>query len=133
MSYNTSFTGEFKLNQPPTLSQYIQYVKFTKARHDGQESPTPSAKCGVWCDWHLSEEGTTIYAGNDGNSFYGFDEWLAYVIRTFIKPWGLTLNGEVSWQGEESGDLGKLVVIDNVLVVFEAKMTYVERAKQPNQ
>jgi hypothetical protein len=51
-------------------------------------------------------------------------EWLQYVIDKFVKPWGLKLNGEVEWEGEESGDLGKIIVKDNVIKAIEGVITY---------
>ena len=46
------------------------------------------------------------------------------LIEKFLKPWGYTLNGQVEWSGEESGDLGLLVVKDNVVSTRIGKVTY---------
>ncbi len=34
------------------------------------------------------------------------------------------LNGEVEWVGEDPDDRGKIVVKDNVVEVYEARITY---------
>lgn len=127
MSYHTSFTGKFTLNTSPTMGQAAQFKAFTKQRQ------TINNVGGNWCLWALSDDGMSLHADNDGETFHGYEDWLAYVIAHFIKPWGLVLNGEVSWEGEEGGDLGKLVVVDNVVTVFVAEVHYVQRAKQPKQ
>jgi hypothetical protein len=40
---------------------------------------------------------------------------LYYIIHKILIPNGYTLNGEVMWQGEETGDVGKIFVEDNVI------------------
>jgi len=48
-----------------------------------------------------------------GEKFYGWLEWLEYIIRYQLKPWGYLLNGQVSWRGENSGDSGIIYVKNN--------------------
>lgn len=83
----------------------------------------PSTQPGLWCQWVPSEDGTEIkWDGNE--KFYCYTEWLEYIIENFLKPWGLTLNGEVTWEGEESDDLGKIIVSDNKIQVQEGSVHY---------
>ncbi|NMO22172.1 HEAT repeat domain-containing protein [Pyxidicoccus fallax] len=49
--------------------------------------------------------------------FPHFDDWLRLLIERFLAPWGYTLNGRVTWQGEDEEDRGALIVTDNVLTV----------------
>jgi hypothetical protein len=46
------------------------------------------------------------------------------MIKHFFKPWGITLDGEIEWQGEDRSDMGKIVVEDNDVTVLEGKITY---------
>lgn len=46
-------------------------------------------------------------------------EWLEYLIQHFIAPWGYKLNGAVVWHGEDSDDIGRIVVTDNVVRVLD--------------
>lgn len=39
-------------------------------------------------------------------------------------PNGLVIDEEVSWSGEESGDLGKVVVRNNKITVYYAQIIY---------
>ena len=50
---------------------------------------------------------------NGVEKFYDYAEWLDYLIAHFLAPWGYTLDGTVTWQGEELGDVGRLVVTRN--------------------
>jgi hypothetical protein len=72
----------------------------------------PKTQPGLWCQWVPNEAGTEI-EWNGSEKFYNYKEWLEYIISNFLKPWGYTLNGKVEWQGEDSGDIGVLVVNNN--------------------
>ena len=74
----------------------------------------PKTQPGLWCQWVPNEEGTAI-EWNGSEKFYEYTAWLVYLIDNFLKPWGHVLNGRVSWQGEDHGDVGLLVVKDNVV------------------
>ncbi len=130
MSYSITLTGQFNLDRPLTVSQLRALEAFADTRHDWRTDKTVP-QYGYHCLWVATKDGTGIWASNGGESFHAFDDWLKIVIDRFIKPWGLVLNGTVEWKGEEAGDLGKLVVVDNVLTVFVAELTYVKRGKQP--
>lgn len=78
---------------------------------------------GLWLQWVLNEEGTELeWDGNE--KFYNYIEWLQYLIGHFFEPWGIKLNGEIEWTGEDSNDKGKIAVTDNVIEVYEAVFTY---------
>lgn len=74
----------------------------------------PQGQPGLWCQWVPDETGEAILW--DGvEKFYEYVAWLEYLIEHFLKPWGYTLNGEVSWQGEDSDDRGTIYVKDNMV------------------
>lgn len=72
----------------------------------------PTGQPGLWCQWVPSDDGMAI-GWDGGEKFYYYTEWLAYLIDNFLEPWGYTLTGKVTWQGEESGDCGTIHVQDN--------------------
>ena len=81
----------------------------------------PSTQPGLWCQWVIN--------GNElewdgGEKFYNYVEWLEYLIENFFKPWGITINGEVEWSGEERSDIGKIVVTDNKVQALEGRIEY---------
>lgn len=65
----------------------------------------PKSQPGLWCQWTPSDDGTAI-EWDEGEKFYYYTEWLKYIVDHFLKPWGRELNGEVSWSGEDSDDIG---------------------------
>lgn len=83
----------------------------------------PVGQPGLWCQWQSNEDGTAI-EWDGGEKFYYYTEWLEYIIENFLYPWGYVLNGEVQWQGEESDDMGKLVVKNNEVSEKRAVITY---------
>lgn len=72
----------------------------------------PEGQPGLWCKWVPNDTGE--YIGWDGcEKFYDEIVWLNYIIKNFLKPWKLKLNGVVRYQGERNDDFGSIVVIDN--------------------
>jgi len=72
----------------------------------------PRTQPGLWCQWKLQEDNQTIkWDGNE--KFYGYIEWLKYIIDKILAPKGYIVNGEVEWNGEEQGDTGKVIVVNN--------------------
>ena len=83
----------------------------------------PADQPGLWCQWVPNANGDAIEW--DGvEKFYDYVEWLEYIIGHFLAPWGYKLNGEVEWEGEESGDVGKIVVIDNDVSTMRGRVVY---------
>ena len=77
---------------------------------------------GLWCQWVINDDNELEWDG--GEKFYEYTAWLKYLIKHFFGPWGVILNGEITWKGEDSDDLGKIVVTDNVVVEREGRITY---------
>lgn len=71
----------------------------------------PGGGCpGLWCQWIVYED---MLMWDGGEKFYEYEEWLKYLIDNFIEPSGYLLNGEVEWRGEDSDDIGTIVVVNN--------------------
>lgn len=83
----------------------------------------PTGQPGLWCQWVPNADGTEI-EWDGGEKFYEYTAWLQYLILNFLKPWGYGLDGEVTWQGEDSSDMGKLVVKRNIVRELRAEITY---------
>ena len=67
----------------------------------------------LWCQWVLSDDGTNL-AWDENEKFYNYVEWLDYIINIFNK-WNIIINGEVSFQGQERRDKGKIKVKNNII------------------
>ena len=77
---------------------------------------------GLWCQWRLDDETTLSWDGSE--KFYNYIEWLQYLIAHFFEPWGIKLNGECFWQGEDNSDMGKIEITDNVINIYETEVEY---------
>lgn len=83
----------------------------------------PKGQPSLWCQWEPNEEGTAIQ-WDGSEKFYNYVEWIAYLIKHFLEPWGYTVNGQVQWQGEESTDMGEITINDNKVSVGEGEVIY---------
>lgn len=84
---------------------------------------SPEGQPGLWCQWIANDEGTEL-VWDEGEKFYNYVEWLDYLIETFLKLWGYTLNGEVQWYGQDREDIGKIEVTDNAVKTKAGIITY---------
>jgi hypothetical protein len=146
MGYTTDFSGRFQLDKPlaPKMLNFLKLFSETRRMKRnvdeafgidgeffvfgtgsyGQDqddniidfNQQPSTQPSLWCQWVPTDDCTGIeWDGNE--KFYSYNEWLFYLINKVLTPNGYTLNGVVKWQGEELGDVGKIVVIDNVITI----------------
>jgi hypothetical protein len=146
MGYTTDFSGRFELDKPlaPKMKKFLTLLNETRRMkrnvdeafgiegeffvfgtgNYGQDQDNsivdynqqPSTQASLWCQWVPNEDGTAI-EWDGGEKFYAYSEWLFYLINKILAPNGYTLNGTVIWQGEETGDVGKIHVVDNVVTV----------------
>ena len=116
-----SETRRMARNQPKEFG--IQGEFYVGSHNDGQmgqsdkgnvidHNSPPSTQPGLWCQWTPSEDGTRI-EWDGGEKFYYYTEWLLYLIHKILKPNGYVLEGVVMWNGEETGDVGEIIVEDN--------------------
>ena len=107
MGYTTDFEGAFAFDKPLTAAQVSELNAFNEEDHR-HEPGAPDA----WCQWQPTDDGAAL-VWNEVEKFYGYVEWLSFLIERFFKPWGRTLNGSVDWAGEDSEDQGVIHIKDN--------------------
>lgn len=110
----------------PEAAYFVGGRGFAGQTEDGSvadHNEPPSGQPGLWCHWVPSVDGRHI-EWDGGEKFYDYGPWLEYVVTHFLKPWGRVLNGTVRWSGEDSGDLGSLIVTNNGVVVKPATIHY---------
>lgn len=110
MGYTTDFSGRFVFDQPLTAEQVNELKQFAALDHRGRTVGAP----GYFCQWVPTDDGTAI-EWDEGEKFYDYTEWLAFLIERFFKPWGRTLSGQVEWTGEDPRDQGVIHVRDNMV------------------
>ena len=75
----------------------------------------PIRQPGLWCQWIINGDDELVW--DEGEKFYSYIEWLAYLIDNFFEPLNYVLNGEIEFQGEDMEDFGTIVVTDNYINV----------------
>lgn len=142
MGYTTDFSGSFKLNKPlsPKMKEFL--IKLNETRRMGRRvdskygvegeffvdgsgfmgqgddkniidhNEAPVTQPGLWLKWRPNADGTAI-EWDGAEKFYYYTEWLVYLIHKILAPNGYVLNGSVTWQGEETGDVGEITIKNN--------------------
>lgn len=148
MGYTTDFNGRFELNKElsPKMEQYLKLFNETRRMERntdevfgvqgeffvfgggsfGQDhednivdfNEPPSTQPSLWNQWTPSDDRMGI-EWDGGEKFYNYTEWLVYLIHKILAPNGYVLNGVVEYSGEEVGDVGEIVVVDNRVFVRE--------------
>lgn len=105
MGYTTNFRGRFDLDKPLT-AEHAEYLSRDQIVADA-EAPDG------YFQWVPTKDLRGI-EWDGGEKFYDYILWLRFVARKMTE-WGYRMSGEVWWSGEERSDVGKLVVVDNVV------------------
>jgi len=153
MGYTTEFEGSITIS-PALNQKEIDYINAfsdTRRMHrkngpyfvGGDESDVidynkpARGQPELWCQWVVNEEGTEI--SWDGNEkFYSAKEWMAYIIDHFIgiNPIaqksnrdfdflnGHICNGTIVADGEDSGDIWVINVVDNVVTTKRGAVAF---------
>lgn len=159
MGYTTDFNGQFNLNKQlsPKMQQYLKLLNETRRMKRstdeafgvqgeffvfgggdfGQDhepniidfNNPPSTQPSLWNQWTPTEDGMGIEWDN-GEKFYNYTEWLVYLIHKVLAPNGYVLNGVVQWSGEETGDVGEIIVENNRVYTQEWKGEKIEMTPQ---
>lgn len=75
----------------------------------------PTGQPGLWCQWVVNLDSRNKIGWNESEKFYNYVEWLKYIIHHFLVPWGRALNGEMTWEGEDNNDRGKIIIVNNIV------------------
>jgi hypothetical protein len=88
----------------------------------------PDGQPGLWCNWTATDDGMGL-EWNGTEKFYRYNEWLEYLIANVFRPWGVTLSGEVKWQGEDPDDRGTIYVENNEVEAVEDQIVKGKRKR----
>jgi hypothetical protein len=109
MGYTTDFVGVLKLSRALTIQEAKTLLEINddpNGDHEITERPlngymqwVPTVSlCGI------------VWDGNE--KFYDYISWMKWLCG-WLGHRGVYATGEIAWQGEERGDLGKITVIEN--------------------
>lgn len=118
MSYNTTFEGKFKCTPKCNQSQ-INFINNIN-NFNIKNYNIPNDKC---C-WIINNTGEYLQWNNDKSSIY-YDDWIIYLLKSFFIPNNILLNGIIKWYGDDHFDIGKIIINNNCIDIFDAKITFV--------
>jgi hypothetical protein len=72
----------------------------------------PAEQPYLWCHWTVSDTGADLYVYQTEYD-WTYIQWLSYLIDHFFQPWGVRVEGTVTWSGEDSTDIGKITIENN--------------------
>jgi hypothetical protein len=108
MGYTTEFDGSVSISPPLNRHEIAYLQKFAASRrmdrtrgpyfvggsglfgqgHDPDitdHDQPPAGQPGLWCEWEPTEDGTAI-KWNGWEKFYNSEQWMTYLIDTFLRP-----------------------------------------------
>ncbi len=118
MGYYTYFNGKFTLGTeaPQDVVDHVNQIE------NGQFETTgsPDSHSG----WFMPDASTLMM--RDGGKYYDYTDWLRWLVDIIFKPFELTMVGEIEWDGEEPGDIGKIRIDGYDVTVLQGRVTYTE-------
>jgi hypothetical protein len=117
MGYTTQFDGKVTVTPALSLDEYNKFKELSQRRHDHPAAPS------YYCQWEPSKNGTS-FAWDGNEKFYGSEQWMALIVAALAAA-GHTCNGVINANGEERGDVWRLVVTNNVVTVEQGTVSYV--------
>jgi len=113
---NMANTRRMKRNLPPLYGIEGEFFVMGKGVMGQDNDPTvidgnhpPFTQPGLWLQWIISDDGTRL-EWDEGEKFYAYVEWLAYLYKEILLPLGHTLSGHIKWRGEDFDDMGNVDV-----------------------
>lgn len=110
MGYTTDFTGAVKLGRKLTMAEAKELLEI--AESDKAEQFTGIDAYFQWVPAETLEH--IVWDGNE--KFYKYVEQLQWLCGDWLDQRGITANGTLHWQGEETGDTGTITVAENAVI-----------------
>lgn len=124
MGYTTKFTGAVKLGRKLTMAEAKELLEIA-------ESDKSQESTGIDAYFQWVPAATLEHIVWDGNEkFYSYVEQLQWLCSDWLDQRGITANGILHWQGEETGDTGTISIVGNV-VTAQPDLKSSEKAPLP--
>lgn len=119
MGYTTKFSGQVNLSRKLDLREARLILEYAEdPEHNPPPAETPPKG---YLQWVPSRTLDAI-GWDGGEKFCDYVEWMAWLCAWF-KTGGVACNGTIDWSGEEAGDVGTIVVVDNVVSSSKGKVS----------
>lgn len=112
MGYTTKFIGHIKLSRPLTMQEAKQLLEFNEDPDLIKEGERPK---GGYMQWVPSETLDAI-VWDQNEKFYDYEAWLSWLVK-WLAARGINGAGQLDWRGESSDDIGKIIVVDDLITV----------------
>lgn len=123
MGYTTEFTGAVNLSRKLTLAEARELLQLA----DDSDHSTKVTGIEAYFQWVPAD--TLQHIVWDGNEkFYKYTEQLRWLCA-WLRGRGITANGNLYWQGEETGDTGTILVDNNEVASRPNSKTTVKAPK----
>ncbi|PIM51892.1 hypothetical protein CS062_17355 [Roseateles chitinivorans] len=109
MGYTTKFTGHLTLSRPLTMIEAKTLLEI----NEDPATATGNRPGDGYMQWVPGTDLQSI-VWDGGEKFYDYTEWLQWVCG-WLRDRGIVCWGTFIWSGEQAGDHGELVVLDNVV------------------
>lgn len=108
MGYTTEFTGAVNLGRKLTMAEAKELLEIADS-----DRAMKFTGIDAYFQWVPAE--TLEHIVWDGNEkFYKYVEQLQWLCN-WLRERGISANGDLYWQGEETGDTGTITVIENAV------------------
>lgn len=111
MGYTTEFTGHLVLSALPPAEVIVALRNLEGDDGSKRTDGAPTS----YCHWQLTRDCMGI-EWDGGEKFYDYVEWLQFIVDKILAPAGLTLSGQLEFDGEDSKDNGTISVVDGKVV-----------------
>jgi hypothetical protein len=133
LGYNTDYAGKIEV-VPPFDEDTVRRLKQEHDEFDSRIVTVGRVQVKGYCQWEVTPDGTGfVYDGEE--KFYDGPEWMRYLIETEVIPTGRVANGSMMAQGEETGDVWRLIVENNQVFTqhfdFQRKVEQIELERKP--
>jgi hypothetical protein len=114
MGYTTEFTGAIELGRKLTMAEAKELLEIAEG-----DLSRDATGIDAYFQWVPSEDlHHIVWDGNE--KFYKYKEQLAWLCG-WLHRCGISANGVLYWQGEETGDTGTIVVTNNCVVAYPSE------------
>ncbi len=117
MGYNTDWNGVLNLSRELTPSEQQEWETIQNGRHDSQYSYGDERRefPSIWCGFEVSGDCFTWDCGEKTYEGVGWIKFFIDKLKEWSKNESIYAWGEMQWDGEESDDIGRVVVEFNTI------------------
>lgn len=114
MGYTTKFSGAIKLSRPLTMTEAKELLEINE-NPDLARAPKPDS----YMQWVPSQTLDHI-VWDGGEKFYDYTAWMQWLCL-LLGAWGIEADGQLYWQGDGTGDTGRIDVSANTVAATSTK------------